>query len=364
MANIPDIGAGNSGGAITPPANQPKWDTAIWKAYREWVAQTYGRTSNEYIALIAWNQPESLELAMKDDKFNFWYSNGMPTKTDRATGKSEGGTPQTATPGVGKDGQIDPEFLQWLVTTYGSPIANAIVSGNSNYTYDQMFEYWNNTVKTTTQPATEPTDPTGAQLPPKPADLPGFYLIPVWDELEGAYRWEYREGTLGADEKQRAIDNQLAQDKFKYQQEYDAWQKEQDEAKFAYEKEQDEKNFQLSLQQVYAELQKNPQNWIAASDFISKMKPGETQPLTTPGWLAPITGKYAGAPLASEGGGYVAPKVASAQMYGNLTPTQRSMYEGYGIAAGLAPGDIGSAVEKSLPKTKELGARWKPATQV
>jgi hypothetical protein len=47
-----------------------------------------------------------------------------------------------------------------------------------------------------------------------------------------------------------------------------------------------------------------------------------------------------------------------------MTPTQRAMYEGYGIAAGLAPGDIGSAVEKSLPKTKELGARWKPATQV
>jgi hypothetical protein len=75
---------------------------------------------------------------------------------------------------------------------------------------------------------------------------------------------------------------------------------------------------------MYTDLQKNPSNWIVASEFLQRIRPGEAATLTTPKWLAKFVEQNPGSELQP-----IQYTVPSGKDWGDLTPTQRAMFGGY-----------------------------------
>jgi hypothetical protein len=215
--------------------------------------------------------------------------------------------------------------------------------------------------------------PAGASLPATPT-IPNFPSTPPpngyhWELQEGleGYNWIPIAGTLNWQEQQSLAQAEINKAEFEYKKAYDAQQLALQHEQMAANQANADRDFQLALEQVYAQLAQSPQNWIVASEFLNKIKPGEATQLTTPKWLSPLTGVTPGSPLTDnrEGkGGYIAPAMPSAQMYGQMTPTQQAMLEGLWGKVGGAPGDIKASILKTLPNQGEKTARWKPSIQV
>ena len=91
MANIsPEIGTGPGVAPPAPPTNSTI-NKDQWEKFHQWLINTYGwAEGGVYYSQMGFGNSlfggdVSLEKAMENEKFNFWYSNGMPTKTDRQT---------------------------------------------------------------------------------------------------------------------------------------------------------------------------------------------------------------------------------------------------------------------------------------
>lgn len=329
---------------------------ADWYAYNSWVNENYSGMER-YKALLSGSRNQWTYQRAKENKdFQRWLDSGKPqsTSTQRSTG-SQPEQPQAST-------GIDPAYLQWLIDEYGTVVADAVVSGKTQYTNDYMFNYWKTSVVpmtgTTTTGGTSTTGFGGIPEFPTTAPPRGYH----WELQEGLEGWNWipLPGTLNSNEQTILASQQLEQAKFEWQKSFDERQLAQSEAQMAQNKEMADREFQLALEQLYANLAQSPENWIVATEFLNKIKPGEAQPLTVPKFLSPLINRPAGTAL--EKVDYTVP---SARTYNRLSPTEKQMLSGYSKwLGGPGLGDIAQKVEESLPQQNQAAARWKPAFQV
>lgn len=272
-------------------------------------------------------------------------------------------------------------YSDWLAVNYPpsgvAPPVNALgnpSTPNSGTTPSAVTPPASETPTTETTPPVTTPAPVPYVIPTMPTTAPsvGYHWTLWFDELGVQPAFWYEEiGTVGVDEQIALANYQLNQAEFAYKQEYDkqvlAWQKEQAATDLAWQKEQAAQNqanadreFQASLESIYAQLQQNPANWIVASEYLQKIKPGEASALTVPNWMSKYTGQIGGTPLKKTD-----ITVPSGKDWNTMTPTQKAMLGGYSTwTGGGGASDIAATVQQSLPQKRDINTRWKPTVQV
>lgn len=334
---------------------------ADWYAYNSWVNENYDNIMERNRALLGGSRNQwTYQRALENPAFKKWLESGKPqsSSTQRATGSS----PEQP----GTDGSpIDPAYLQWLIDQYGTAVANAVVSGQTQYSNDYMYNYYKTNVAptmptTTTTGGTSATETGGIPNFPTTAPPQGYHWELQDTTGAGDFAWMPVPGTLNSNEQTILASQQLEQAKFEWQKSFDERQLAQSEAQMAQNKELADREFQLALEQLYANLAQSPENWIVATEFLNKIKPGESRPLTVPKFLSPLINRPTGTAL--EKVDYTVP---SARTYNRLSQTEKQMLSGYSKwLGGPGLGDIAKKVEEGLPQQNQAAARWKPAFQV
>jgi hypothetical protein len=328
--------------------------------YEEW---------SDYVDANGWGTSLG-KGADENIKRNYWDKYIAPAGTitfpdGRVAKITEDTTEDTTT----KDSDFD-AFNTWFKSVYGKDATEyGFTSENYKIATNENGEKWYDLYSKTspaTSPATSPTTSStitdfDTSIPAFPTTEPptGYYWSLVESNGAGLGGWEWVP-TYGGDNAPNLQAQALEEAKFAYQKEYDEWQKAQTEKQMEFEREKSERDFQLTLERMYTDLQKNPSNWIVASEFLQRIRPGEAATLTTPKWLAKFVEQNPGSELQP-----IQYTVPSGKDWGDLTPTQRAMFGGYSTWIG-GPGeeDIAYTVGKSLPQSQEKTGKWKPAFQV
>lgn len=201
MAQVGNIEGGN----INPVVSDAEWND-----FYNWLYKTY----DPFKAAGIWTNiagvfnmkgagDKQLDWAMENPEFAYWYSSGKPVKTDttkKVNIYADGSTKpvgQKTEPvtSLGQDGGLgtsDPEFYQWMVDEYGKDMADAVIAGKTQYTPDEIYDYWSNNVKTTTTPATSDTGTTAGGTTSDRFGLPeGYWVVSASVFTDGMNYYDY-----------------------------------------------------------------------------------------------------------------------------------------------------------------------------